>query len=402
MKRLFFIISTLLLPMCLFSQQHEAMKRYMEKYSGNWQRNAKFDSQSDCLGKPMPDYSFSKTLNSRALQGKTVVMTFWATWCSGCRLLCVDLDSVMVRHSDEYSNVQIIGVDANERLVDKGYVASTFWEEKDIGYPTTKPGKAADQCAKSIKAGHPSTVIIDGEGIIRGRWDAWSPGLAGDVALAAWAIDVAPRQGIKADLPTVDRMIAEKHYDRALYLLEQMPLDTISIAQRWQALVNVSPRHAIELYNDLKKKHYNIGETGEVWNKRPSQEYVAYMRALRDVVLASNEAENVELLKIAREAAGVVANWAADRGYTHSLASSELALRHGRAIFSRSARNLISSRSFAKEQKSAPGQLQAIEALMQKYGITEQEYGSISQDHQRMMRDQQEQEEKKAHMNKKR
>ncbi|MGM9702528.1 MAG: TlpA family protein disulfide reductase, partial [Prevotella sp.] len=118
-------------------------RAYMDKYSSNWMRNAKSgDSLAYNIGTAMPDYSFSKTLNSKALKGKTVVMTFWATWCSGCRLLCVDLDSVMVRHSDDYGNVQIIGVDANERLVDKGYVASTFWEEKGIGYPTTKPGKA--------------------------------------------------------------------------------------------------------------------------------------------------------------------------------------------------------------------------------------------------------------------
>lgn len=400
------VILAAMMSLATFAQDYEALCNYMEKYAGCWHRPKLFAKKGEevknQIGTPMPEYNFSKTLNSRALRGKTVVLTYWATWCGGCRLLCVDLDSVMIRHSDEFREVQIIGVDSHEKLVDKGYVPSTFWQEKGIGFPTTKPGKAADQCAESIKAGHPSTIVIDGEGIIRGRWDAWSPGVAGDVALAAWVIDVAPRQGIKADLPTVDRLIAEGHYDRALYLLEQMPVDTLSIRQRWQALVNVSPRHAIDLYNDLKKKYYDIGETEEVWNKRPSQEYVSYMRALRDVVLASNEAENVELLKIAREAAGVVANWATDKGYTHSLAASELALRYGRAIFSRSARNLISSRSFAKEQKSAPGQLQAIEALMQKYGITEQEYGSISQAHQRMMRDQQEQEEKKAHMNKKR
>ena len=390
MKRLFFIISTLLLPMCLFSQQHEAMKRYMEKYSGNWQRNAKFDSQSDCLGNPMPDYSFSKTLNSRALQGKTVVMTFWATWCSGCRLLCVDLDSVMVRHSDEYGNVQIIGVDANERLVDKGYVASTFWEEKGIGYPTTKPGKAADQCAESIKAGHPSTIVIDGEGIIRGRWDAWSPGVAGDVALAAWAIDVAPRQGIKADRPTVDRMIAEKHYDRALYLLEQMPLDTLSIAQRWKAMLEVSPRKAIELYGELKKKHYNIENEMQAWTHRPSAEYVAMMKALRDVVYESSTTDP-DILQMGREASSVAANWGG-RGASNSFKGSELTLRYAQALFSRAASSLVGTMQYARKDNNRQ-KMEALQIVLDKYGIKENDYLDRNHDHQRIIQDEREQQE---------
>lgn len=371
-------------------------RAYMDKYSSNWMRNAKSgDSLAYNIGTAMPDYSFSKTLNSKALKGKTVVMTFWATWCSGCRLLCVDLDSVMVRHSDDYGNVQIIGVDANERLVDKGYVASTFWEEKGIGYPTTKPGKAADQCAESIKAGHPSTIVIDGEGIIRGRWDAWSPGVAGDVALAAWAIDVVPRQDIKADLPTADRMIAEKHYDRALYLLEQMPLDTISIAQRWKAMLEVSPRKAIELYGELKKKHYNIEDEMQALTLRPSAEYVAMMKALRDVIYDSSTT-NPDILRVGCEASSVAANWGG-RGASNSFKGSELTLRYAQALFSRAASSLVGTMQYARKDNDWQ-KIEALQAVLDKYGINEADYVDRNRDHQRIMQDEREQQE---HMSKK-
>ena len=396
MKQLILLlIYTVTFASATFAQDFDALNRYMQKYSSNWCNKMTNPDSEAQLGTAMPDYSFSKTLNSKALKGKTVVMTFWATWCSGCRLLCVDLDSVMVRHSDEYCNVQIIGVDANERLVDKGYVASTFWEEKGIGYPTTKPGKAADQCAESIKAGHPSTIVIDGEGIIRGRWDAWSPGVAGDVALAAWAIDVVPRQDIKADLPTVDRMIAEKHYDRALYLLEQMPLDTISIAQRWKAMLEVSPRKAIELYGELKKKHYNIENEMQAWTHRPSAEYVAMMKALRDVVYDSSTTDP-DILQIGREASSVAANWGG-RGASNSFKSSELTLRYAQALFSRAATSLVSTMQHARKDNDRQ-KMEALQTVLDKYGIKENDYVDHNRDHQRIVQDEREQQE---HMSKK-
>lgn len=261
------------------AQDYAALKSYMEKYSGNWCRTMRAGDKSQ-LGMTMPEFSFSKTLNSKTLRGKTVVLTYWATWCGGCRLLCVDLDSVMVRHSDDYRNVQIIGVDADEKLVDKGYVASTFRKEKGIGFPTTAPGKAADACAKSIEAGHPTTVIIDGDGIICGRWDAWTPVTAGAVALAAWVIDIAPREGIKADMENVDRQMRERHFDRALYLLEQMPLDTVSIIQRWEAMLNVSERQTFELYKELKKKYQDADDSEAAMFRQPAREYVTMMGRL--------------------------------------------------------------------------------------------------------------------------
>lgn len=400
MKRQMIIMLATMMSLAAFAQDYEALGKYMEKYSSCWNRlngaGASGGGNIKQEGTPMPEYNFSKTLNSRSLRGKTVVMTFWATWCGGCRLLCVDLDSVMVRHSDEYRNVQIIGVDANEKLVDKGYVPSTFWQEKGIGYPTTKPGKAADQCAESIKAGHPSTIVIDGEGIIRGRWDAWSPGVAGDVALAAWVIDVAPRQGIKADLPTVDRLIDEGHYDRALYLLEQMPLDTLSIAQRWKAMLEVSGRKAMELYGELKKAHYDIKDDMQAWNHRPSADYVVMMRALRDVIYESNSTDP-DILQMGREAASVAANWDR-RGTSNSFKGSELTLRYARAVYRRAASALVSTMQYARKDNDQ-SKMAALQALFDKYGIAEAEYAENNRDHRRMEQDMKEQQE---HMNKKR
>ena len=381
-----------------FAQDFEAMNRYMEKYSANWCKMMSIGNtgvsptENKCqLGTPMPEFSFSKSLSSKALRGKTVVLTYWATWCGGCRLLCVDLDSVMVKHSDEYANVQIIGVDADEKLVNKGYVASTFWKEKNIGYPTTAPGKAADACAKSIDAGHPTTVIIDGDGIIRGRWDAWSPGTAGDIALAAWIMDIAPRQGIKADVPTVDRLLGDKHYDRALYLLEQMPLDTLSISQRWEAMLNVSGQKTIELYSSIKKKYQGKGDDGMAGMfRQPAREYVVMMSALSDVIYSS-DSQDPEILKIGREAASVAANWGG-QSRRSSFKAQELSLRYAQAVYRRSAKSLVTNLKYARQDNDTQ-KVEVLESILKKYGISEAEYGDVSKDHQRMMQDEKEQSE---------
>ncbi|MGM9727202.1 MAG: TlpA family protein disulfide reductase [Prevotella sp.] len=386
-KTVFLFMAFMALAAGAYAQDYEAMTRFMDKYSGNWCKMARTDARAQ-LGTKMPEYSFSKTLNSKALRGKTVVLTYWATWCGGCRLLCVDLDSVMLKHSNEYGNVQIIGVDADEKLVDKGYVASKFWEEKGIAFPTTKPGKAADACARSIDAGHPTTVIIDGEGVIRGRWDSWSPGTAGEVALAAWIMDIAPRQGIKADLENVNRLMTEKHYDRALYLLEQMPIDTLSIKQRWEAMLNVWGDKAIELHNSLKKK-YQSSDDGEIGMFRiPAPEYVTMMKALADVVYAS-DTNDPDILKMGREAASVAANFGGQAG---TFRTQELTLRYANAVFRRTAKSLVGSLGYARQDNDTR-KVAAIEALMKKYNISEEEYNDISTVHQRMMQDDKEQSE---------
>lgn len=382
---------------------YEFLNKYMETYSGTWCHStmSEIDAKSQ-LGKPMPEFNFSKTLNSKLLKGRPVVLTFWATWCSGCRLLCLDLDSVMVRHSDEYKDVQIIGVNSDEKMVNKGYVASRFWKEKGIGYPTTAPGKVADQYGKTIDAGHPTTVLIDRNGILRGRWDAWTPDVASDVALAVWATDIAPRKGVKADLGTVNQMIADKYYDRALYLLEQMPRDTTNVEQRMNALLHVAPMKLGDYYDELKA-HGEDGRKKDDRQWQPSAEYLVQMRAFTNVIY-NNKVKDSYLLRRCMEASRLVANWSCPYKLDNAIKASELRIWYGEAlqhsgkqsIYETVKQVLDNSAGTANDAIFSEEDKAKLRWLLQNYHITDKEFGKMEGSHRKMMQDKKEQAEHRA------
>jgi len=192
------------------------------------------------LGTPAPRYTFSKELNSRTMKGKFVIMNFWSTWCGGCRALCVDLDSLMVKHSDDYRDVQIIGVNYKENMVDKGYKAKEWWKQKAFGYPTTDDNKGVDEFSTTVQAGHPTMMLIDDKGIICGRWDAWSPGTADNAALAVWVLKIVPEQGLTLDLGMARRCMEEKQYLRALYVLCGLDETAEIRLMKLEALLHIS------------------------------------------------------------------------------------------------------------------------------------------------------------------
>lgn len=192
------------------------------------------------LGTPAPRYTFSKELNSKMMKGKFVVMNFWSTWCGGCRALCVDLDSLMVKHSNDYRDVQIIGVNYKENMVDKGYKAKEWWKQKAFGYPTTDDNKGVDEFSTTVQAGHPTMMLIDDKGIIRGRWDAWSPGTADNAALAVWVLKIVPEQGLTLDFGMARRCMEEKQYLRALYVLCGLDETAEIRLMKLEALLHIS------------------------------------------------------------------------------------------------------------------------------------------------------------------
>lgn len=209
----------------LYAQDYERLYQFLDEYGSNW-KHGYYKEAADGhpelvnqLGTLAPRYSFSKELNSKTMKGKFVIMNFWSTWCGGCRALCIDLDSLMVKHSNDYRDVQIIGVNYKETLADKGYKAKEWWQQKAFGYPTTDDNKGVDEFSTTVHAGHPTMILIDDKGIIRGRWDAWSPGTADNAALAVWVLKIVPEQGLTLDLNLARRYMEEKQHLRALYIL---------------------------------------------------------------------------------------------------------------------------------------------------------------------------------------
>lgn len=370
----------------------DALEKFMTTYSQNFNRSLGGPIVRGKIGDKMPAYDFGHGLNSKSLRGKTVVLTYWATWCGGCRLLCQDLDSVMFRHAapGEYADVQVIGVDAAERMVNKGYKASQFWKEKGIHFPTTAPGKAADDNAKAVDAGHPSTIIVDGDGIIRGRWEAWSPGVAGDVALAAWILSDMPRKDIKTDISTASQLLRDGHADRALYLLEQLPADTLRDHLRLLAILDYSPRLALQAYDDFVayyRKVQNIGD-GFEWEHN-SREYVATMRDFRDRVLNMPSA-GAELTDKAYRAARSVMTANKYRDVKDIMVAARLRWKYGEAIHNSAAQLMRQALRQADEAKSQ--EAAAIRQWMKEHHVTETD-SEMTPSHRQILNDEHEQEE---------
>lgn len=243
----------LLWAVCLFSvaamaQDYDNFNAFMEKYSNTWASNRSFmGDNSEQIGSPCPDYDFGGGMSSKKLKGKFVLMNFWATWCGGCRLLACDLDTLAMRsdYAKEFSDVVILGVNAHEKLADKGYKAKQWWtKEKQILYPSVY-GKACDRFCDEVKAGHPCMMLIDDEGIIRGRWDAWTPTAARDALFAVWALHVVPRDGIKADVATAERYLANGRTMEAAYLLSLMPEDNATAFLRYKTLKSLDTDQAL-------------------------------------------------------------------------------------------------------------------------------------------------------------
>ncbi|MGI6233125.1 MAG: TlpA family protein disulfide reductase [Prevotella sp.] len=401
MRRLAIIGALLLSAATVFAAGEDRMADFMRKYSSNFAGNGvAMQNAESYLGKPMPAFDFGKGLDSKSLKGKTVVLTYWATWCGGCRLLCQDLDSVMFRGKDTYPGVQVIGVDADERLVDKGYKAGKYWKEKGIHYPTTAPGKAADQCAKSISAGHPTTVIIDKQGIIRGRWDAWSPGVAGDVALAAWVLELKDKEGVSADVPTVRRMLKEGHADRALYLLEEMPTDTVTDGLRLQALTNYKQRLATSFFNEFKEKYSRQRIlTGNIAVPNNTAAYIEAMKNFRDAVLALPEASE-GILKCGCTAASIVVTKEGSEADNY-LALGLMYRRYAEVMQQWGNGYIGQAMSVAKQNGADPAVMANIKQTMNKLGISENNGLFDNAAHRQMVADEKEQAEHIATLNKK-
>lgn len=117
--------------------------------------------QSASIGTQAPNFelqdingdSFSLT----AMQGRVVVLNFWATWCAPCKVEMPLLEEI---HQDN-SQVQVVAVNFDEKKQD----VAAFVNELQLSFPILlDPGGLIQELYRV--RGYPTTFILDESGVI--------------------------------------------------------------------------------------------------------------------------------------------------------------------------------------------------------------------------------------------
>jgi thiol-disulfide isomerase/thioredoxin len=121
---------------------------------------------------PAPDFKLTaldgKPITLAALQGKVVLLNFWATWCGPCRAEIPDLVALQERYS---GRLQILGLNVDDEEADiKQYV-----QETGINYPVAMTSNDVRIQFGGIPA-LPTSFVLDTEGrVVQKHVGLWSP-----------------------------------------------------------------------------------------------------------------------------------------------------------------------------------------------------------------------------------
>ncbi|WP_370263358.1 TlpA family protein disulfide reductase [Limnobacter sp.] len=115
-------------------------------------------------GYPLAGYTFQTpqgaSLDLGALQGKTVVINFWATWCPPCVEEMPELDALYPQLQAQ--QVELIGI-----AIDSPSNVAQFLEKTPVSYPIVLAGMGGTELGKALgntQGGLPFTVILDENG----------------------------------------------------------------------------------------------------------------------------------------------------------------------------------------------------------------------------------------------
>lgn len=121
------------------------------------------DVASPVAGRPAPDFTLQsidgQSVTLSALQGRAVILNFWATWCPPCREEMPALQEAQDAHR---ADLVVLAVNQNE----SSDLVQAFKAEYDLAFPLLlDPGYVvSDRYRVSLL---PSTFFIDRRGVIR-------------------------------------------------------------------------------------------------------------------------------------------------------------------------------------------------------------------------------------------
>jgi len=112
-----------------------------------------------------PQYRYvtldGEEISDESLRGKVVLVNFWATWCTPCRVEMPLLEQMAARHKD--AGFVIVGL-----AVDRVSTAQVraFVEDRGVTYPIAHVDGSAEQTFGGVR-GYPTSFLIDRTGKIR-------------------------------------------------------------------------------------------------------------------------------------------------------------------------------------------------------------------------------------------
>jgi thiol-disulfide isomerase/thioredoxin len=121
---------------------------------------------------PAPDFKLTaldgKPIILAALQGKVVLLNFWATWCGPCRAEIPDLVALQERYK---GRLQIIGLNVDDEEAD----IQQYVQETGINYPVAMTSNDVRVQFGGIPA-LPTSFVLDTEGrVVQKHVGLWNP-----------------------------------------------------------------------------------------------------------------------------------------------------------------------------------------------------------------------------------
>ena len=153
-------------------------------------------ARNKVIGNRLPETSLQgltgsdRTIRSEDLAGSVVLLNFWATWCGPCRIELPHLVKLQKKLSSredfQFLAVSVGPAESADELAALRRETLNFLGGLDMDIPTyADPGYATlggfgeltQRLEPFMGQGLPTTVVLDREGIIRGTWIGYAPGV---------------------------------------------------------------------------------------------------------------------------------------------------------------------------------------------------------------------------------
>ncbi len=121
------------------------------------------------------------------LQGKVVLLNFWGAWCPPCRQEFPHLMTIVDRYASrpEFRFLSVsCGAGIDEDVDQLRSETTAFLEKQRTTLQTYHDAGAATRQAVDRTAGfqgYPTTILLDGKGVIRGMWTGYYPGVEKEI-----------------------------------------------------------------------------------------------------------------------------------------------------------------------------------------------------------------------------